>query len=187
MYSSNTLSFSPLIADTPNLEVTFDGKPTIYYKYTTSEGKSSSETVSTNNGTTGSSSTTRTNTITHSLVNGWSGQVAFGHKWGVAGVGATAETNWQVTLGYNGNVSIGDTYTFSQAASQGWSKSWSNGKSESQVRELSMICDAYSLLGVTFDIRETSRECEYVIYFQPERDIELNRFEIIARFDPKDA
>lgn len=133
MYSSNTLSFSPLIADTPNLEVTFDGKPTIYYKYTTSEGKSSSETVSTNNGTTGSSSTTRTNTITHSLVNGWSGQVAFGHKWGFVGAGATAETNWQVTLGYNGNVSIGDTYTFSQAASQGWSKSWSNGKSESET------------------------------------------------------
>lgn len=133
MYSAENLSFSPLIADTPNLEVTFDGKPTIYYKYTTTEGKTETESRSENNGTTGSESSTRTNTITHSLVNGWSAQIAFGHKWGVIGANATAESNWQATFGYNGNVSVGDTYTFSEAASQGWSKSWSNGKSTAET------------------------------------------------------
>lgn len=133
MYNANTLSFSPLIADTPNLEVTFDGKPTIYYKYTTTEGKTETESRSENEGTTGSASTTRTNTITHSLVNGWSAQISFGHKWGVSGGNATAENNWQATFGYNGNISVGDTYTFSEAASQGWSKSWSNGKSTAET------------------------------------------------------
>ena len=63
----------------------------------------------------------------------------------------------------------------------------SNGASEAVKRDLTRLPDAYMLCGVVFDVRETSYDSEFVIYFQPENDIALSKFEISAEFDPSGA
>ena len=62
-----------------------------------------------------------------------------------------------------------------------------DGRSQSVTRELDRISDAYMLLDVVFDIRETGYDSEYVIYFQPERSIKLRKFELSFEFDPVGA
>lgn len=130
LYNSNTNSFNPIIADTPQLEVKMTGKPGIYYKYTISETDSQTVSVTENDGYTGSSSSSKTNTKTHNETHGWSSKVGLSvaHEWG-SGSGYKNVTTISGEVGYNGSVANGDTYTYSQSASEGWSKSWSNGQS----------------------------------------------------------
>ena len=129
LYSTGDNSFNPLIADTPSLGIKITGKPAISYVYTLSDGGSDTVSVSENNGTVGSQSTTNSNTKTHNETHGWS----LGFKESYSFV--KDKTGWTVesSQGYNGSVSNGDSYTYSQSASEGWSKSWSNGKSSTNT------------------------------------------------------
>ncbi|MBO7406121.1 MAG: hypothetical protein J6V14_00710 [Clostridia bacterium] len=63
----------------------------------------------------------------------------------------------------------------------------SNGQSQSVIRDISRLSDAYMLGGVVFDIRETAVDGEYVIYFQPQSDVTLKQFELVFEFDPAGA
>ncbi|MBO5076032.1 MAG: hypothetical protein J5584_00350, partial [Clostridia bacterium] len=63
----------------------------------------------------------------------------------------------------------------------------SNGQSQSVIRDISRFPDAYLLGGVVFDVRETTVDGEYVIYFQPQEDAMLKRFELVFEFDPAGA
>ncbi|MBQ3867786.1 MAG: alpha-galactosidase [Clostridia bacterium] len=63
----------------------------------------------------------------------------------------------------------------------------SNGQTFSVIRDIERLSDAYMLGGVVFDVRETSVDGEYVIYFQPQSDAALRRFELIFEFDPAGA
>ncbi|MCR5725626.1 MAG: InlB B-repeat-containing protein [Treponema sp.] len=131
MYNVNNNSFNPLIADTPLLEIRMTAKPDIGYKYTISETKNDTISISENDGYTGSASTTSTNTKTHNEVHGWSQNlgISVAHEWGAAAAGYKNVTTVSEQTGYNGSISSGDSYTYSQSASEGWSKSWTNGKS----------------------------------------------------------
>lgn len=134
LYSKNTNTFNPLIADTPQLSIRMSGKPNISYKYTLTAGGTSTETVTSNQGYTGSTSSTNSFTKTHTETHGWhvKAGVSVAHHWSPIGNPADVYKNTTTVTaeaGYNGSVANGDTYTYSQSTSEGWSKSWSNGKS----------------------------------------------------------
>ncbi|WP_027727655.1 InlB B-repeat-containing protein [Treponema sp. C6A8] len=132
LYNKETKTFSPLIADTPFVDVKIDGKPEIYYNITLSNGNSSTEIQTTSEGTTGSRSSTSTNTKTFNMTHGWNASTT--HKWGkkwtaTDGVFNQTEKSYEggFTIGFSGSYSSGDTYTFARSDTEGWSKSWQHG------------------------------------------------------------
>ena len=124
LYNENTNTFNPLIADVPALEVKFAGKPIFEYTYAVSESKNESITITNNEGVTGSESNTSSNTKSRNETHGWSVKAGFSEKWGDKGF----EFGMSQELGYSGNITTGDSYTYSSSTSSSWSKSWSNGK-----------------------------------------------------------
>lgn len=125
LYNKSKNVFNPLIADTPFLDLRIIGTPYIAYKYTLSDGSSSTVSASETAGTVGSQTTNTTNTKTHNQTHGWNAESSQSYTW--------VKGHEGFTLGfkeaYNGSVSNGDSYTYSKADSESWSKSWSNGKS----------------------------------------------------------
>ncbi len=138
LYNKDKLSFSPLIADTPFVDVEITGKPEIYYIYTNTQGKTITEIQSTTEGTTGSHSETNTNTKSFNMTHGWNASTT--HKWGKKWTADNnfvfhkTETSYEggFTIGFSGSYSSGDTYTFAKSDTEGWSKSWQNGRNISE-------------------------------------------------------
>ncbi len=129
LYSSSTKTFSPLIADTPDLQVVITGDPSIGYTYSlgTSGTESTSESIS--GGKTGNRGSTNTSTYSHSVTSQWSEKFGFSITGGL-------KAGWEIHAeeSYGRNNTNGDSYTYSQNQSDGWSQSWSNGKSKSESK-----------------------------------------------------
>ncbi|MBP5358532.1 MAG: InlB B-repeat-containing protein, partial [Treponema sp.] len=127
LHNNNTNMFNPLIADMPELEIEFVGKPQVLYEYTTSSGSSSSESVGSDTGESGSSSISNSSSKSRDETHGWSVGLKISQKVSTSGT----ESEAGLEFGYNGNVSKGDSYTYSRDSSSGWSKSWSHSKTTS--------------------------------------------------------
>ena len=131
MYNAESKYFSPLIADTPFLDVVFDQKPEIKYVYKISENNSVTETQSTSEGKIGSRSTTATNTKTFNMTHNWKVDLNAhcSEKTSTkADAGTETTKGTGITLGTSGSYSCGDTFTYSQTDSQTWSQTWQHGK-----------------------------------------------------------
>lgn len=136
MYNAESKYFSPLIADTPFIDVVFDQKPVIEYVYKLTEGKTVTEIQSTSEGQIGSRSATATNTKTFNMTHNWKLGMTIKHSTtetdGTTAGQATHHTATTSGLDIAGEVggsySSGDTYTYSTTDSQSWSKSWQNGR-----------------------------------------------------------
>ena len=135
LYNKNTKYFSPLIADTPYLDVVIADKPTIQYIYKTSETHTDTETQSITEGTIGSRATTATNTKTFNMTHGWNvhitGHYSASHKTTAGQNNSTEDTTTKGVdygAGVSGSYSSGDTFTFSRTDTESWSKSWQHGK-----------------------------------------------------------
>ena len=124
MYNAESKYFSPLIADTPFLDVVFDQKPVIGYVYQISENQTVTKIQSTTEGKIGSHSDTATNTKTFNMTHSWKAEIN-GH---IASKGPVLEKQMGGAAGVSGSYSSGDTYTYSQTDSQNWSQTWQNGK-----------------------------------------------------------
>ncbi|MBP5442935.1 MAG: InlB B-repeat-containing protein, partial [Treponema sp.] len=127
LHNNNTNMFNPLIADMPELEIEFVGKPQVFYEYTTSSGSSSSESVGSDTGESGSSSISNSSSKSRDETHGWSVGLKISQKVSTSGT----ESEAGLEFGYNGNVTKGDSYTYSRDSSSGWSKSWSHSKTTS--------------------------------------------------------
>ncbi len=130
LYNRYTNTFSPLIADTPSIEVKMTGQPAIKYNYSISESESNSESESFSQGSTGSSTLSSNKTNSFSETGGWSTTTSISLKFTrLAGpselnIGHQETTNFSRTWG--------DSYTYGKSESEGWSKNWSNGKSKTK-------------------------------------------------------
>ncbi|MBO7638014.1 MAG: InlB B-repeat-containing protein, partial [Treponema sp.] len=127
LHNNNTNMFNPLIADMPELEIEFVGKPQIFYEYTTSSGSSSSESVDYSTGEEGGISISNSSSKSRDETHGWSAGFKISQKVSTAGT----ESEAGLEFGYNGNVTKGDSISYSRDSSSGWSKSWSNSKTTS--------------------------------------------------------
>ena len=129
LYSSSTKTFSPLIADTPDLRVIITGDPKISYTYSIGGSNTESSSESVSGGKTGNRGSTNTSTTSHSVTSQWSekfgGSYTFGNKGGF---------EFHAEESYGENSTNGDSYTYSQNQSEGWSQSWSNGRSKSESK-----------------------------------------------------
>ncbi len=135
LFNQGTLTFSPLIADVPLMEVSFGKKPVISYIYETNEGSSVTEEIRTNEGTTQSLSNGNSNSKSRVETHGWSFTFGGEYKFGSAtdsGLTLKAEAN------YNGNIANGDEYTYSTEMSNEYSKEWSNSKSSTSDKSKSL-------------------------------------------------
>lgn len=124
LYNKNTRIFDPCVADVPSFKVTMIGKPSISYTYSTSTGKSESESVSTSEGINHSETHSSSQGTTSSMTHGWQFQVKEGYSWSEKG-GFSLE----FTEAANGSYSNGSSYTYSQNESETQSKTFSQGKS----------------------------------------------------------
>ncbi|MBO4321315.1 MAG: InlB B-repeat-containing protein [Treponema sp.] len=127
LHNNNTNMFNPLIADMPELEIEFVGKPQIFYEYTTSSGSSSSESVDYSTSEEGSSSISNSSSKSRDETHGWSAGFKISQKVSTSGT----ESEAGLEFGYNGNITTGDSFSYSRDSSSGWSKSWSNSKTTS--------------------------------------------------------
>lgn len=127
LHNNNTNMFNPLIADMPELEIEFVGKPQIFYEYTTSSGSSSSESVDYSTSEEGSSSISNSSSKSRDETHGWS--VGFKISQKVSTSGSESEAGFE--FGYNGNVTKGESISYSRDSSSGWSRSWSNSRTTS--------------------------------------------------------
>lgn len=128
LYNPETKTFSPLIADTPDLKIIIAGDPSISYKYSIGTGTNETENESISNGKTGSSSSSKSSTTTYSVTNQWKEEFGFSKVWG-----NKAGFEFRFSETYGQGFTSGDSYTYSSSQSEGWSKSWSNGKSKSET------------------------------------------------------
>ena len=124
LFNKNLRTFDPCVADIPSLKVTMIGKPTISYNYSTSSGKTESESVSTSEGINHSESHSSSQGTTSSSTHGWNFQVKEGYSWADKG-----GFSMEFTEGCSGSYSNGSSYSYSQNEAESQSKTFSQGKS----------------------------------------------------------
>lgn len=138
-YTEGANTFNPRIADVPQLEIQFVGRPEIGFNYQTSSTDTVTESVTNTEGTVHSQSATNTNSHTRNLTNGWHTKAGFGFEWsaGAEGAlgffGAKAKNTFNFEAGYNGSVMSGDTFTYSQNQSESFSQSVTKGHTTSET------------------------------------------------------
>lgn len=134
-YTEGSNTFNPRIADVPQLEIQFVGRPEIGFNYQTSSTDTVTESVTNTEGTVHSQSATNTNSHTRNETHGWHTKVGFGFSW-TAGVNffeTKAKNSINVEAGYNGSVMSGDTFTYSQNQSESFSQSITKGHTTSET------------------------------------------------------
>ncbi|MBQ3837750.1 MAG: InlB B-repeat-containing protein, partial [Treponema sp.] len=138
-YTEGANTFNPRIADVPQLEIQFVGRPEIGFNYQTSSTDTVTESLTNTEGTVHSQSATNTNSHTRNLTNGWHAKAGFGFEWsaGAEGAlgffGAKAKNTFNFEAGYNGSVMSGDTFTYSQNQSESFSQSVTKGHTTSET------------------------------------------------------
>lgn len=138
-YTEGSNTFNPRIADVPQLEIQFVGRPEIGFNYQTSSTNNVTESVTHTDGTVHSQSATNTNSHTRNETHGWHTKLGFGFEWsagkdgafGFFGVKAKNTINWEA--GYNGSVTSGDTFTYSRNQSESFSQSVTKGHTTSET------------------------------------------------------
>ncbi|MBQ3923610.1 MAG: InlB B-repeat-containing protein, partial [Spirochaetales bacterium] len=129
--------FSPRIADVPDLQLIITSKPSVDYKYTLTNGNTSTETQTLTEGTVASQSSTNTNSKTTGSSSTWSLANAFSMKHSFSPVGNPNVMSWEwsdtITVGKTWSSNNSDTYTYSTNESQSFSKNISNGHSSSET------------------------------------------------------
>jgi len=135
-YTEGSNTFNPRIADVPQLEIQFVGRPEIGFNYQTSSTKNVAESLTHTDGTVHSQSETNTSSHTRNQTHGWHTKVGVGFEWGVdEGLGffsTKAKSSVNVEAGYNGSVMTGDTFTYSRNQSESFSQSITSGHTTSE-------------------------------------------------------
>ncbi len=138
-YTEGSNTFNPRIADVPQLEIQFVGRPEIGFNYQTSATNNVTESVTHTDGTVHSQSATNTNSHTRNETHGWHTKVGFGFEWS-AGTGEVlsffstkAKNTFNIEAGYNGSVTSGDTFTYSRNQSESFSQSVTKGHTTSET------------------------------------------------------
>lgn len=138
-YTEGSNTFNPRIADVPQLEIQFVGRPEIGFNYQTSSTNNVTESVTHTDGTVHSQSATNTNSHTRNETHGWHAKVGVGFEWsaGTDGslgfFGAKAKNTFSFEAGYNGSVTAGDTFTYSRNQSESFSQSVTKGHTTSET------------------------------------------------------
>ena len=138
-YTEGSNTFNPRIADVPQLEIQFVGRPEIGFNYQTSATNNVTESVTHTDGTVHSQSATNTNSHTRNETHGWHAKAGFGFEWsaGTDGslgfFGAKAKNTFSFEAGYNGSVTSGDTFTYSRNQSESFSQSVTKGHTTSET------------------------------------------------------
>ena len=138
-YTEGSNTFNPRIADVPQLEIQFVGRPEIGFNYQTSSTNNVTESVTHTDGTVHSQSATNTNSHTRNETHGWHAKVGVGFEWsaGTDGslgfFGAKAKNTFNFEAGYNGSVTAGDTFTYSRNQSESFSQSVTKGHTTSET------------------------------------------------------
>ena len=138
-YTEGSNTFNPRIADVPQLEIQFVGRPEIGFNYQTSSTNNVTESVTHTDGTVHSQSATNTNSHTRNETHGWHTKVGFGFEWSAGAdgslgfFGAKAKNTINFEAGYNGSVTAGDTFTYSRNQSESFSQSVTKGHTTSET------------------------------------------------------
>ncbi|WP_027727262.1 hypothetical protein [Treponema sp. C6A8] len=127
-WNKQSNSFNPLIADLPRLNVTIESAPYFSYNYTTTNGKTLSDSITrSESGTMGHSTN-----ATHSETSGYSRtanvNASWNSKWEVNPAGGKLEHGYNTGFGYSRAWNGSDSYSFSKGESESYSKSVSNGR-----------------------------------------------------------
>lgn len=135
LYNRDLVKFNPCIADVPSIKLSMIGQPVISYNFSTSTGKSESETVSTSEGINHSYSNSSSHGTTSSATHGWSFGLKEGWEWGApdaqTNVRPSTKFTFEMTQSVNGSYSDGSSYSFSQGECESRSKTFSQGKAYS--------------------------------------------------------
>ena len=134
-YTEGSNTFNPRIADVPQLEIQFVGRPEIGFNYQTSSTDTVTESVTNTEGTVHSQSATNTNSHTRNQTNGWHTKVGASFGWEAHALffESKAKNSINVEAGYNGSVTTGDTFTYSRNQSESFSQSVTQGHTTSET------------------------------------------------------
>ena len=134
-YTEGSNTFNPRIADVPQLEIQFVGRPEIGFNYQTSSTDTVTESVTNTDGTVHSQSQTNTSSHTRNQTHGWHTKVGYGFELQASAnvLNSSAKNSINVEAGYNGSVTTGDTFTYSRNQSESFSQSISQGHTTSET------------------------------------------------------
>ena len=133
MYSpTNPTKFNPRIADVPGLMVTLKKSPSITLNITTSEGKTTSESITNGHEVSKTSSTSYEQTRSADLTNAW--EISTTQGW---------EVNWKGTdlakagVTYTGSITVGYNGSYTSSTGMTWGSSEEKSVAESYEKAVS--------------------------------------------------